>query len=63
MPPSGSVPLKPFVHIKNELTDRITRRPIAGSAPWKLFALIWKCVTALIDVMPPSGSVPLKPFV
>eukprot|EP00971_Amphidinium_carterae_P226504 4492782-Amphidinium_carterae.1 len=62
-PPSGSVPLKPFVHMLNVLTARITWRPLAGSAPSKLFARIWKDVTVLIDRMPPSGSAPLKPFV
>eukprot|EP00971_Amphidinium_carterae_P160736 3187050-Amphidinium_carterae.1 len=58
----GNVPLKPFVQIKNELTARITRRPLAGSVPSRWFPLIWKVVTVLIDVMPPSGSVPLKFF-
>eukprot|EP00971_Amphidinium_carterae_P338217 6475459-Amphidinium_carterae.1 len=31
MPPSGNVPLKPFVEIRNELTARITWKPHAGS--------------------------------
>eukprot|EP00971_Amphidinium_carterae_P134442 2664206-Amphidinium_carterae.1 len=42
MPPSGSVPLKPFLETRNELTARITRRPLPGSVPSKWFALM-KC--------------------
>eukprot|EP00971_Amphidinium_carterae_P256698 5096947-Amphidinium_carterae.1 len=38
MPTSGSVPLKPFLYIKNVLlAARITWRPLAGSAPSKRF--------------------------
>eukprot|EP00971_Amphidinium_carterae_P113679 2252491-Amphidinium_carterae.1 len=62
MPLSGSVPLKPLLHIANALTARITWSPLRGSAPTKLFKAIPKNVTALIVRMPLSGSVPLKPF-
>eukprot|EP00971_Amphidinium_carterae_P140332 2780065-Amphidinium_carterae.1 len=62
MPPSGTVPLNPFVCVENVLTARIAWRPLAGSAPSRWFSWTSRFVTALIDVMPPSGSVPLKPF-
>eukprot|EP00971_Amphidinium_carterae_P192505 3819981-Amphidinium_carterae.1 len=62
MPPSGSVPLKPFLETRNKLTARITRRPLPGSVPSKWFELITKFLAVPIDVMPPSGSVPLRPF-